>query len=79
MAPAEIWQGGRIVNKITRDDKNKHEGTIGGMVGIVRGTNSGCELAVRQANGSNVIDTGRLNPGDSITLDGGEIVKSVKK
>ena len=79
MAPTEIWQGGKLINKVTREDRNKHEGTIQGKKVRVKGTNFGCEIAEIQPNGSSIIDTNHIKFGDTVTLDGGEIVKSVRK
>jgi len=66
MAPAEIWQGGNIVNTIQGD--NTHEGKLHGKVVFVRNASPGCELNNME---------GYIEVGDSVTLDGGEIVKSV--
>lgn len=79
MAPAEIWVGGKLINKLTWEDQNKHEGTILGKKVRVKGTRSGCEIAEMQPDGSSIIDTNHIKLGDTVTLDGGEIVKSVKK
>lgn len=74
MAPAEIWQGGSLVNLIK--GLNKHTGKINGVeINVEDGGNSpGCKFIGRDG-----VKNGYLNIGDSKTLDGGEIVKSVGK
>ncbi|MBU1327390.1 hypothetical protein KKB64_04465 [Patescibacteria group bacterium] len=75
MAPAEIWQGGKVVNEV-RGDK-KHIGKRGGVRVCVIDSPPGCQILFekRFEEGKR---TGRyLDPGDSETLDDGEIVKSV--
>jgi len=75
MAPAEIWQGGKLVNLIK--GLNTHTGKIDGVeIQVEDGGNApGCKFI--RFDGK-PITKGYLSIGDSKTLDGGEIVKSVK-
>ena len=69
MAPAEILQGGKVANKVA--EENTHKGKLDGKVVVVRDAPPGCQLTKEDES------VGRyLQPGDSVTLDGGEIVKS---
>lgn len=68
MAPAEIWQGGKIVNLIK--GLNTHVGKLDGKKVEVKDSNPGCAIEPVKSY---------LPIGNSITLDGGEIVKSVDK
>jgi hypothetical protein len=68
MTPAEIWQGGKIINKIK--GVNTHTGSLHGKDVLVEDSAPGCRLEPKIPY---------MAVGNSITLDGGEIVKSVNK
>ncbi len=70
MAPAEILQGGKKINKI--QGGNTHEGQMNGKKVFVEDNPPGCNLKVDT-------HTNYLPHGSSVTLDGGEIVKSVSR
>ena len=68
MTPAEVWQGGKLVNIIEGD--NMHQGKLNGNRVLVKDDYPGCVLV-------SPLDKKHIDVGDSIALDGGEIVKSV--
>jgi len=71
MAPAEIWQGGKVVNRI--EGNSVHVGRLNGNLAFVRDSKDKLKPGFR-------INSDDITPvGDSITLDGGIIVKAVKK
>ena len=72
MAPAEIWQGGRKVNKVKGD--NTHQGKMDGEKVWVKDDPPGCQLTtVKEKMGV------YIGYESSITLDDGIIVKSVRR
>lgn len=72
MAPAEIYQGGRRVNRVKGD--NTHQGKIDGEKVWVEDNSPGCQLITLKDK------VGRyVGYGNSITLDDGVIVKSVRR
>lgn len=74
MAPAEIWQGGKIVNVI--QGNNMHVGRLDGAQIEVEDADPGCKIS--RLDGEKIPGMSYLGSGVSVTLDGGEIVKSVK-
>jgi hypothetical protein len=75
MAPAEIWQGGQVVNLI--QGNNTHVGKLDGEEIVVEDSDPGCQL--RRVDGKPLLTKSYLGNGVSVTLDGGEIVKAVRR
>lgn len=70
MAPAEIWQGGKIVSRI--EGNSRHQCRLNGNSVLVKDSNDihkpGFMIYVNEI----------IPVGDSISLDDGTIVKAVK-
>ena len=72
MAPAEIIQGGNVVNIIKGSD-DRHIGKLDGREVEVKDEEPGCKIHSTKGGAGK-----HLQVGSSITLEGGEIVKSVR-
>ena len=66
MAPAEIWQGGKLINTI--NEGFQHVGKLDGHKVKIEGKDWGFYL-----------DGDSIRAGNSVTLDSGEIVVATKK
>jgi hypothetical protein len=65
MAPAEIWQGGNLINVLKGN--SSHTSRFDGR-----------EVVIKDSDEANQTLKTYISPGNSVTLEQGEIVKSIE-
>jgi hypothetical protein len=75
MAPAEIWQGGNLINVLKGN--SSHTSRFDGREVVIKDSDDKGEPGCILLEANQTLKT-YISPGNSVTLEQGEIVKSIE-